>query len=63
MSDPLERIAVALERIATVLEGFEPVTEEPCLHPLDQRQDFSVMGQERWRCKCGHAVNCEGVAL
>lgn len=61
--DHLERIAVALERIATVLEGFEPVTKEPCLHPIEDRKDFSVMGKERWQCKCGYSVGCEGMVL
>lgn len=58
----LDRIAEALERIARVLEGFEPVTAEPCGH--EKRQDLSTMGQERWRCtECGYSVGCEGVVL
>lgn len=60
---PAVRIAAALERIADVLEGFEPATEEPCQHPAEQRQDLSVMGHERWRCACGYSVGCEGMPL
>ena len=63
--DTLVRIAVALERIATVLESFEPVPETAvCGHPEDRREDFSAMGAVRWRClDCGFSVGLEGSGL
>lgn len=63
--DPLTRIADALERIAVVLESFEPVPSDAvCSHPAERREDFSAMGATRWRClDCGFSVGLEGSGL
>lgn len=54
--DAIVRGVQALERIADALEQFQPA-EAVCEHPADQRDDYSAMGRERWRCKlCGHEV-------
>lgn len=54
--DTVERIAVALERIAVALERFEVEREEPCAHPIDEREVTrgSTMTAVTYRCKaCG----------
>jgi transposase-like protein len=55
-----ERAVVALERIAAALEvqnamlNPENAPEHVCGHPEDKREDFSTMGNPRWRCtECG----------
>ena len=54
--EAIVRSVQALERIADALEQFQPA-ESLCEHPRDQRDDYSAMGQERWRCRlCGHEV-------
>lgn len=63
---PEIRIAVALERIAAALEAqnamLDPsnAPEAVCMHPEDKRENFSTMGNTRWRCKdCGFSVGME----
>lgn len=65
----LERTAAALERIGDLLHeiGLGAVVDAgpdaaPCLHPREERVDYSAMGRPRWRCKvCGHSVGLEGL--
>lgn len=61
MSADLTRIAVALERIAAVLEFAvlaedAPPEPEPCAHPDEQRIAFGLTdGRPDWQCKvCGY---------
>jgi hypothetical protein len=56
----LDRIAIALERIADLLDVPEmpPPDPIPCAHPWSAREDRgSTMGHPRFRCKqCGYEV-------
>lgn len=63
MEQRLERIAVALERIADALEGCaaEVATGRPvCAHPISARVDLAGMGNlDEWVCSprkggCGY---------
>lgn len=61
--DLLRRGVAALEHIAVSLMQWQPVESQPerCEHPAEKVEDFSTMGQTRWRCQCGASEGMEGI--
>jgi rubrerythrin len=57
----LEIAAAAIETAFAMLE--EPAeTKNDCVHPEEDRQDYSTMGVTRWQCKlCGFLFEGEEV--
>ena len=60
----MERIAVALERLADAMTPPAVEADVPCLHPAESRTDMSTMGHPAWLCDpalggCGFSVGME----
>jgi hypothetical protein len=58
MRKQLEGILIQLDGVAASVQAtMEIIGPAPCEHPLDDRQDLSTMGIERWTCRrCGFKV-------